>query len=73
VDHVSWSVDKWRDADIIIFNAGHWWTEHKIFRQYVHACALFFLLIFKNELKVSVWGGPVHGCAQLARVFMLLD
>ncbi|KAG0622144.1 hypothetical protein M758_3G075000 [Ceratodon purpureus] len=33
VDHVSWSVDKWWDADIIIFNAGHWWTEHKIFRQ----------------------------------------
>jgi len=33
VDHVSWSTENWINADIIIFNVGHWWTEHKIFHQ----------------------------------------
>jgi hypothetical protein len=27
------STTNWRDADILVFNAGHWWTKHKIFDQ----------------------------------------
>lgn len=33
VDRVSYSTEQWRHAEIIIFNAGHWWSEHKIFHQ----------------------------------------
>ncbi len=27
------STTNWTDADILVFNAGHWWTKHKIFDQ----------------------------------------
>jgi hypothetical protein len=32
VDQISYSTGQWQNADIVIFNAGHWWTEQKIFR-----------------------------------------
>lgn len=33
VDHICWSAGSWKDANILVFNAGHWWSDHKIFRQ----------------------------------------
>ncbi len=35
VDTPCWSFSKWIHADILVFNAGHWWTDQKIHNQYV--------------------------------------
>lgn len=34
VDRVDKSAERWKRADILVFNTGHWWTHRKTARGY---------------------------------------
>ncbi|GLT52735.1 hypothetical protein SLA2020_260570 [Shorea laevis] len=45
LDHISWTHLMWKDADVLVFNTGHWWTYEKTVR---HGC------YFQEGMKVMM-------------------
>ncbi|KAG8477706.1 hypothetical protein CXB51_027655 [Gossypium anomalum] len=35
LDHVTWTHRQWKDADVLVFNSGHWWSYAKTIK---HGC-----------------------------------
>lgn len=50
LDKLHWYFTKWVDADVIIFNAGHWWNQDKTVNMYVRYIFYFIYIDGTHEL-----------------------
>lgn len=53
IDKIDKSARRWKRADILIFNTGHWWTHGKTARGYVNSQLVFSVKYFTINVVLS--------------------
>lgn len=68
IDRIDKTSGRWKRANILVFNTGHWWTHGKTARGYV--CHLVFV-IFSNVILLIFYLSFVNKNKMLSPMFLL--